>query len=258
MARHDQSFKKWFYGASLNTLYTNGKYSYRYNNGTVHEGADDYWLERDNNRVTSCGVAGYGGITTGRVKYTLSNNYTFNDRGLAGTAGNETRKVNMVTHRNMLNLNIAADGLLEKRLKLGGDLYYSLKRDFYRDPLNELGLGTAKQEGIYDSFGMNFQGSYLFFKPVQEASLSINTSGDLYRAATEGLGENPRQGRYNFDAALEDIFSFYDDRIRLSLQGRFLLWHDSFAEENPVTGDVLPREETTDYAFTWQGEFVVT
>jgi|GEM_PF-929465 len=251
--RISHSLDKIFYGASMRALYTDGDYRYRYNNGTVHDDSDDYWLDRGNNRVTSCNLSAWGGYKKGKLTYTLTDTYSLSDRGLAGTAGNETDKVNLVNHQNILNLNIVSDKLLKKRLKVGGDLYYAMKRDYFYDPLNELGFGTARQEGINDSFGLNFQGTYYFLKPIQEVSLSVNSSGDIYRASTEGEGDSPVQGRFSQDMALEDVFMFYDDRLRLSLQGRFLFWRDSYADLNPVTGDSLPRENRNEYAFAWQG-----
>jgi iron complex outermembrane receptor protein len=148
-------------------------------------------------------------------------------------------------------------GLLSERYFGRVNLYYALRRDRLEDPDNELGFNTGSQTGFFDSCGGDFLSQYAPDSPLQQM-LKLNISASIERYSHRDSPDSggdvryPTQRRIKTSAALEDEMVMWNDRLFISPQARYEIWHDSFVDEGDFGSGTGERKTQDRGAPAWQ------
>ncbi len=220
----------------LNRTGSRGDFRFLDDNGTpVINTDDDRWVKRENNQHTSYSATAKASYNLGVAEISLLNDFFSKNQGLPGLNNNSVQYASLDTKRNLLNLGITIPALFIKGLKQEINLYHALRRDIFDDSFNEIGLGSAKQTGLFQTIGARAVTEWEIKSIGQTLTLLMLPQRETYRSRIDTAAsteKNPEEKRDRINFGLEDNLLLFGERLQITGQIRQDRWKDSFRLEN--------------------------
>ncbi|MDA3900618.1 MAG: TonB-dependent receptor plug domain-containing protein [Spirochaetes bacterium] len=226
-------------------------FTYINDNGTpILNDDDDSIDKRLNNDYTSYNTNISGSYTFTPCRLTITNSFLYKENGLPGLNNNSALESRFETFRNTSSANLFFDHVLSSSNQLTINGYYSYRSDRLSDPLNEIGLNAAKQEGIFHTYGASAFQEMLIAELQSTLTLSASYNNDTYTKIVHNLSNSeelfPKQYRDTYNIGIENEFSFFSDHLLVTPNLRYIVTHDDFA----IQSDPFTSNSTTDEKFS--------
>lgn len=230
------------YMAFFNTRGSKGDFDFYSDNGTpMFNFEDDRWEKRKNNDHFAYSGTVKAGYDFDNIRVSIMNDYFYKDQGLPGQANSEIRDISFTTARNIINLKAEASKLASGNVNANFNAFYALRRDLFDNSEGEkigLSSGSMKQKGIFDSLGCDLTTEVVLPELLQTLTVLLSFQREMYKSKetsyyTKYIEEtSPVQARNRFTVALEDEFTFFDDRLQIVPQLRFEQWTQKFCKKD--------------------------
>lgn len=239
-------FKKTWYGFSLTHSQSDGSFTFKDNNGTWTNTADDTIKKRWNNdHLSENLLLKFGWNPNERWSLEASNTTLIKRQGIPGLGSLQSENARLNTDRNITIFNLGY-----------GELKFTTFFDYinsrFLDPNGEIGLGRQRNDDYIYRFGE--ETSYLFdIGPFNTVFVSLAYRGEYFEpnnyAATVSNGD--LSSRHQVGAVAEDTISVLNERLTIIPSVRFttLFNHLSGSDPSIQTGSTSINKKN-DYQIT--------
>jgi len=194
---------------------TDGRFRYYDDRGTVYTLFDDRERTRENADITDLSLRLRARVGTRALRLTVQDDLLWREQGLPGIGQDPALSTRLGTSSNGLLAELV--GRPHPVVKLRGRLTWRARRESYRDPEGELGVGQQdRRDRIHTAGGL----LSMDWTPVawQAVSTTVDLRVDGYQPV-DALRDEPLDGartRVGLVLSAADDLSFADDRVRLS------------------------------------------
>jgi len=211
-------------------LGSKGDFTFESDNGTPNNPDDDHTATRKNNESNMVSGLFKASHPLGDAfAVDLTEEFSYEDRGVPGADSPQTRKTNLQQLRSLTHLRLRGSDWLTRGCDVSASFFGVYHQQDFDDPLGELGVvqDTRNRTG---AFGINGNLRYDAL-PYNNFLLFAETAYEIFAPYNGTLPEpdGPDQTRLRITAALQDEIDVFTDRIVLVPALRYQHLRDSFS-----------------------------
>ena len=228
----------------LTYLGSKGDFDFKSDNGTPNNPADDGTAKRRNNESDMVnGLVKAAHPLGDALTLDLTEELSYEDRGVPGADSPQTRKTNLQQLRSLTHLRLRGRNWPAEGCDLSAGFFGVYHQQDFDDPLGELGVvqDTRNRTGVVGANG-NVRYDAL---PYQTLLAFTETAYEIFAPYNGTLPEpdGPDQTRLRVTAALQDEVALFADRIVVVPAVRYQHIRDSFSGSD-VAGRPTGASET--------------
>lgn len=229
---------------------TEGDFSFRDDNGTRINTADDETVHRRNNDYQSYNLQGnLDQQFSDAAKADISATFFHKEEGVPGLGYYQSDSASLETTRQLYSAGLGSDSLLAERLAAEGRLYLIREETHFEDPQNE--IGTGHQDAANDQLGWGLD-TYLSYDWGDYQTLGLLAAFQQERfesddpLATVNPNGDP-QRRDIYTLGLSDEAYLFGERVVITPQLLYTYLHHDFGGNLPFTNGEIEAPDDTDY-----------
>ncbi|MBX7057011.1 MAG: TonB-dependent receptor plug domain-containing protein [Leptospirales bacterium] len=210
------------YAASARVARSDQDYPFHNDNGTPNLNYfDDFEDQRRNAGYRSLYATINLGFDALGAQWTALNDLSYRKNGAPGPASAQTTAANLASFRNTSGLAADWRGLGLEALRLQSRLYYTEYQTDFEDPQQEIAGPGGGSEARLQHFGWIVEPWLYLPEYYQTIKLYLSIEREIYHADQRNrydqrLQKFPTRTRHTSLARLEDLFEFFNARLRLT------------------------------------------
>ena len=225
--------ERWRHAASAIFQGGNGDFKYQDDNFTPYNTADDTHATRENNKHKALHLSWKAELDGGpseRLKFTT--NYMNKNEGVPGLASNTSDTAHLRTQMFASDVRWQRDGWISKGVTFAAGLQYSLLRQSFYDPNNEIGTGFQNNANVSRRLGVSTElkgspwANNAMTLVLQWSRENFSPYDYLYSPPLA-----PSSRRTTLSAAIEDKISIMNDRLLLIPTVRYESYDSDFTDD---------------------------